>query len=60
MVFRSRAVLRLDKETSQTRDPRSRFLTGLGARFGITKVAAAHLDPSLRKERVLRMTIEIR
>jgi hypothetical protein len=29
MVFRSRAVLRPDKEASQTRDRRSRFLTGL-------------------------------
>jgi hypothetical protein len=60
MVFRSRAELRLDKEASQTRDRRSRFLTGLAARFGITKGAAARQDPSLRKERVLRMTIEIR
>jgi len=31
MVFRSRAELRLDKEASQTRDRKSRFLTGLAA-----------------------------
>jgi hypothetical protein len=56
VIFKSRALLRLDMEARLTRDFKSRFLTGLSARFGMTRIVGFTQILRSQRTRSLRMT----
>jgi len=60
MIFKSRALLRLEKEASRTRDLEKQIPHRAWRPVRNDKSRAARPDPSRRKERLFRMTIEIR